>query len=139
VRIVLDTNVVVSALIWGGKHLRLLELAADGTIVLYTSPALIEELADVLGRQHLAERLAAKAGSAEQALKDYADLAIQVIPKSVPRVVPDDADDDHVVAAAVVGEVQAIISGDSDLLALGKHGDMAIWTVAEALANIEAA
>jgi uncharacterized protein len=138
VRIVLDTNVIVSALIWGGKPLRLLELAVDGTIILYTSPALIEELADVLGREHLAKQLVAKASSVGQALKDYADLAIKVFPRSVPRVVPNDADDDHVIALAVTAEAQAIVSGDSDLLTLGWHGKCAIWTVVESLAKIEA-
>lgn len=136
-RIVLDTNVVVSALIWGGKPLRLLELAVDGTIILCTSPALLEELRDVLGREHLAERLAAKANSIEQALKNYADLAILVVPQSVPRVVLDDADDDHVIAAAVMAGANAIVSGDSDLLKISEHGRIMIWTVSDALAKLE--
>ena len=136
-RVVLDTNIVVSALIWGGRPLRLLELAADGAIILYTSPVLLEELEDVLGREHLAQRLAVKSSSVEQALKDYADLAIQVVPQSVPRVVPDDVDDDHVIAAAAMADAHAIVSGDSDLLTIGKHGEIAICTVAEVLAKIE--
>lgn len=40
---VLDTNIVVSALLWGGTPFKLLELATDGKLSLYTSPALIAE------------------------------------------------------------------------------------------------
>jgi uncharacterized protein len=137
VRIVLDTNVIVSALIWGGKPLKLLELAAEGTITLCTSPELIAELADVLSRSHLAQRLADKQSSIEQAMSDYAELALIFTPPSVPRVVPDDVDDDHVIAAAAAAAAVAIVSGDSDLLRLGEHGGVAIWTVAEAIGQIE--
>jgi uncharacterized protein len=137
VRIVLDTNVIVSALIWGGKPLRLLELAAECTITLCTSPELIAELADVLSRSHLAQRVANKHASVEQALSDYVELALIFRPPSVPRVVPDDADDDHVIAAAAAAGAVAIVSGDSDLLRIGEHGGVAIWTVAEAVGQIE--
>jgi uncharacterized protein len=137
VRVVLDTNVVISALLWGGQPLKLLELATDGTIILCTSPALVDELADVLARDHLALRVAVKVGSVERAVKAYAELAVMATPMSVPRVVPDDADDDHVIAAAVASDAQAIVSGDGDLLRLRIHSEIAIWTVAEALSNIE--
>jgi putative PIN family toxin of toxin-antitoxin system len=56
-RAVLDTNVVVSALIWGGAPFDLLEAAAAGHVDLATSPVLLAELAAVLGRPHLKERL----------------------------------------------------------------------------------
>jgi putative PIN family toxin of toxin-antitoxin system len=54
---VLDTNVVVSALIWGGTPFKLLQAATDGYLTLYTSPALLAELREVLTRDHLARRL----------------------------------------------------------------------------------
>lgn len=139
IRVVLDTNVVVSALIFGGQPLKLLELAADGTIILCTSPILLEELADVLQRSHLAKRLSAKASSVERALADYGELAIIVEPCDVPRVVPDDSDDDHVIAAAIAAGAQVIVSGDSDLLKLHQHGDVSMLTVAEALLRYEEA
>jgi putative PIN family toxin of toxin-antitoxin system len=56
-RAVLDTNVVVSALIWGGTPFGLLEAATDGRVDLATSPALLTELAAVLERPHLNKRL----------------------------------------------------------------------------------
>lgn len=47
-RLVLDTNVVLSGLLWRSHPRRLLELAKEGTVFLYTSSVLLDELADVL-------------------------------------------------------------------------------------------
>lgn len=48
-RFVLDTNVVISALVWGGVPYKLIEAAVAGDIELVSSPALLAELRDVLG------------------------------------------------------------------------------------------
>jgi len=50
VRVVLDTNVVASALLWGGTPERLIELAGEGSLELFTSQALLAELASILER-----------------------------------------------------------------------------------------
>jgi putative PIN family toxin of toxin-antitoxin system len=58
VRVVLDTNVVVSALLWGGVPYRLIHAASAGGIALFASAVLLKELRDTLARPHLASRLA---------------------------------------------------------------------------------
>jgi uncharacterized protein len=50
VRVVADTNIVVSAFLWGGLPAELLSAAREQRITLYTSAALLAELEDVLGR-----------------------------------------------------------------------------------------
>lgn len=135
-RIVLDTNVVVSALIWGGTPYRLIQAAADGDIELCTSPALLIELRDVLGRAHLASRLAQQRSSIGQAIGFYVELAISVSPLATLRVVPGDADDDHVIAAALAARAELIVSGDRHLLSMGSHEGMRIVNAAEALVRI---
>jgi len=135
-RLVLDTNVVVSALLWGGLPYQLLRLAAEGEVTLYTSPALVEELSDILDRPHFRQRLAAQ-GTGAQAISDlYHSFAVGVEPASVPRVVPDDPDDDHVVACAVAAKAHLIVTGDKHLLRLGGHQDIAIVSVAQALSMV---
>jgi putative PIN family toxin of toxin-antitoxin system len=57
VRVVLDTNVVASALLWGGTPERLIELAGDGRLELFTSEALLAELSGILGRPKFAAKL----------------------------------------------------------------------------------
>ena len=132
-RAVLDTNVVVSALIWGGKPLALLEAAIDGNLLLFTSPALLAELRDVLGRPHLAARLERQHFSIDRAVAHYAGLAITMTPETIPRVVPADADDDHVIAAAVAAKADLVVTGDGDLLILGSYQGIRILAPAEAL------
>jgi uncharacterized protein len=53
VRVVLDTNIVISGLLWRGSPRRVLDVARDGIIELYTSSALLEELKAVLSREKL--------------------------------------------------------------------------------------
>lgn len=138
-RLVLDTNVVVSALLWGGLPHRLIEAAAAGDIELVASPVLLAELRDVLGRGHLASRLAQQESTVDRAVAADAELVVVVSPLATPRVVAGDADDDHVIAAALAGGAQAIVSGDRDLLRLVSHQGVAILEVAETLRRTETA
>ena len=110
-RFLVDTNVVVSAVIWGGLPFRLLQAATEGDVELYASPALLAELRAVLGREHLASRLSGQQVSVDEAVRFYGDLAISVSPLAVPRAVPRDADDDQVIAAAVAAYPERIFGG----------------------------
>ena len=136
-RLVLDTNIVVSALIWGGTPYKLLQAATDGGVELFSSPMLLAELNRVLAREHLSSCLAKQASSAEQAIGFYGELAISVSPLVTPRAVPRDADDDHVIAAALAAGADLVVSGDADLLSLGSFEGIAIVTASAALARIE--
>jgi putative PIN family toxin of toxin-antitoxin system len=137
VRIVLETNVALSALLWRGTPYRLLEaIRRRGDVQLFSSAALLAELADVLTRPAAAKRLALVGRTASQVLADYVDAIELVAPAEVPRVVPGDADDDQVVAAAVAAGAGIIVSGDADLLRIGSHGDIAIVAAAQALQRI---
>ena len=139
-RIVADTNTVLSGLLWQGAPRRLLDLARERKITLCTSLVLFAELAEVMARDKFAERLRAAGVSAIELLQDYERLAETVIPEALPTpVIERDPDDDHVLACAVSAEAQLIVSGDSHLLNLKAYQGIPIHTASVALSEIVAA
>ncbi len=137
-RIVLDTNVVLSALLWrGAPHHLLAAIGQRSSIQLYSSTALLEELADVLTRPSATKRLTLIGRSAREVLADYVEAIELVEPASVPRVVAGDVDDDQVIAAAVTARADLIVSGDrKHLLPLGSHQGIDIVDATEAIRRI---
>lgn len=138
VRIVLDTNVVLSALLWrGAPHHLLAAIGRQQRIQIYSSTALLEELADVPTRPSASKRLVLIGKTASEVLSDYVDIIELVEPTSVPLVAAADIDDDQVIAAAVMARADPIASGDrKHLLPLGSHQGIPIVDPAEALRRI---
>ena len=124
-RILLDTNVLVSALLFGGLPRVLLRTAVRGALTFVTSPALLDELEDVLVGKFGFGRVVSRLTRAE--IEALADL---VEPDELHRV-SRDPDDDEVLAAAVAGRADVIVTGDRDLLALGVHQGIRILTPRE--------
>jgi putative PIN family toxin of toxin-antitoxin system len=135
-RVVADTNVVVSGLLWRGNPRRVLEAARDGSIELFTSAALLAELLDVLSREKFTERLASAGVSPQELVLGYAALASVIQPAVIEPVILADPDDDAVLACAIAGQCEIIVSGDSHLLDLKQHQDVRILTAAQLLAEI---
>jgi putative PIN family toxin of toxin-antitoxin system len=133
-RIVIDTNVLVSGVISAGLPRELVNAAKAGLFEMCTSETLLAELLDVLGRAKFVARFAQAGLSPERVVDDLRKLAVVVAPATVPRVVATDPDDDHVLAAAHSGAADLIVSGDKrDLLPLGSYLGMPIITAREAL------
>lgn len=137
-RIVLDTNIVLSALLWQGTpHHLLAAIRLQPGVQLCSSTALLEELVDVLTRASTARRLALIGKTAREVLADYVEAIELVEPAEVPRVVAGDADDDQVIAAAVAARADLIVSGDRrHLLPIGSHQGITIIDASEALRRL---
>jgi putative PIN family toxin of toxin-antitoxin system len=114
VRVVLDTNVLISAFIFpGGAPEAVYRLAIEGRVRLVVSRPLLAELGRVL-----AEKFGWAPGRAEDAVAQVLRIGDLVRPKERVRVVVADPSDDHVLDAAAAGGVDAIVSGDRHLLRL---------------------
>lgn len=136
-RVVIDTNLLVSALIANGAPSRLLDAARAGVFELCTSEVLLAELLDVLGRSHLAGRMQRAGLDAASTVEDLRKMALVVAPQAVPQVVASDPDDDHVLAAALAAGADLIASGDGrDLLPLGSYQGIPIITAREVLERL---
>lgn len=136
--LLLDTNVVVAGLLWNGAPRRLIEYALHGmAVVLYSSPALLEELRQTLGYAKFAMRIDKAGASVQSLVSTYRDMVTLITPETVPRIVMNDADDDHVIAAALAAEVDFIVTGDRrHLLPLGSHRGIGIVTVSDIITHL---
>lgn len=132
-RLVLDTTTVISGLLWGGNPRRILDLADDPRVRLFTSRPLIAELVEVLGRLKFRPRLLHHRKTPLQLAARYALASESVALQSIPRTVPSDPDDDAVIATGIAAAADLIVSGDSDLLALHPYRGMRILNAADAV------
>lgn len=132
-RLVLDTNVVVSAFLWQGTPGRLIELAGEKEVQLFTSRALLDELATTLAKKKLAKYVTATGLTAEQMLSNYRRLVTVVTARPLEQQVSRDIDDDAVLACALAAKATLIVSGDDDLLVLKSFNGTPILTTAQAI------
>lgn len=132
-RLVLDTNVVASGLLWDGSPRLLLKAGRESRVALFTSPPLIAELAEILARKKFERKIAASGLSIDELVAGYCNLATVVRPWLIPPTILNDPDDDQVLACAVGAHADLIVSGDQHLLTLGRFRGIEILTVREAV------
>ena len=135
-RVVADTNTIVSALLWQGPPRRLLDLAREGEIELCTSAALLLELADVLSREKFLQRLKMAGVTARELVLGYGALTVRVEPALIAPTVLADADDDAVLACALAAQAEFIVSGDGHLLKLRSYQHIPIVRASELLERL---
>ncbi len=121
-RVVLDTNTLISGVISAGGPPRLLLNGARTQVFeMCSSTVLLAELLEVLSREKFATRLAQADLTPLQIVGELRRIAYMVAPDIVPRVIEHDPDDDHVVACAVAAQANFIVSGDKHLHSLGEQ------------------
>ncbi len=116
-RVVLDTNVLISAILFPDKKLAgIWRLLLSGGYVAILSPAIVTEMARKLrGKFYLEER------TLQDTVRNLVRRAELVQPKAIPDAVPNDPDDNHIIACALEGQADLIVSGDRHLLALHEY------------------
>jgi putative PIN family toxin of toxin-antitoxin system len=125
VRVVLDTNVLVSALHFGGRPRRLLDDVLRGHHRMVLGPAILGELEAVL-----VDTCGWTSDRAAAVRAELETIAEVVMPLQVARICRD-PDDDQVLAIALTGAADVLITGDADLLDLGVHGGVSITSIAD--------
>jgi uncharacterized protein len=134
-RVVIDTNVWLSALLWGGQPNIIIRLIEMKQIQAISSAEILTELTDILQKAKLQKRL--------NQLKLNADEVTVVAKRLMTLVVIDavlipelrDPKDQMVIATAIAGDAQIIISGDQDLLVLHPFANIAIFSPQEFLSH----
>ena len=115
VRVVLDTNVLVSALIDDGKPRKLvLELLDKNTVIL--SRQMFAELADVISR----DKFTVTSSQVDRFVSSLVRMSKMVADNARFKVLSEDPDDDVVLNTAYTGRAEFIVTGDRHLLKLGQ-------------------
>lgn len=135
-RVVLDTNTVISGLLWDGPASHLLVAARQQQIELITSAVLLDELLDVLPRQKFSRKLQAAGLTVPQLVHRYGLLARQVIPADITARVAADPDDDAVLACALAAGAELIVTGDAHILTVKHYHGIQIVSASQALQHL---
>jgi putative PIN family toxin of toxin-antitoxin system len=134
VRVVLDTNVIVSRYLTPhGRVARIVDLWEQGALDLLISEVILREYVRVLNYPRLrpVHRLAdAQLVEIEESFREFTE---RVEPDETPTVVEDDPDDDHFLACADSGGADCLVTGDPHLLKLGTYKGISILSPADFL------
>ena len=131
-RVVLDTNAVISALLFSGVSSKLVSLWQNGLITPLLSREVLDEYLRVLSypKFELSEKEIKEL--IQEEILPYAEV---VKPKRRLRVIERDPADNKFLECAVAGKARVIISGDKDLLSLGRYRKIRIQSPAQFLAD----
>jgi putative PIN family toxin of toxin-antitoxin system len=114
IKVVLDTNVLISGILFGGNPRQILEIVIQGKIDAYISPAIFTEFREVLIRP--------KFGLTQEKCfsiaKEIEDIFCFVFPRITVDVVKDDPEDNIILECALAAGVKYIVTGDPHLLKL---------------------
>lgn len=137
IRVALDTNVVISGQLWSGAPRQVIRAAQQGLAQTLISEAMMDELRDVLNRPKFVQRLEAIGKTAGQVISEYLQFTQIVEAATIQPTVLDDPDDDIVLACALGGKADYIVTGDEHLLTLGTYKSIHIWGVHQFLQRIQ--
>ena len=107
IRVVADTNIYISAILFGGKPEEIRKLARQGTIELLVSETIPAEIAGVLNR-----KFGWSDWQISEVIKDIRSITTLITPVSALSVIKEDEPDNRVLECAAEGKAQYIVTGD---------------------------
>ncbi len=128
--VVLDTNVLISAIGWEGNPRKVLALCIEGELNLIQTQETLKELERVLQRPRFNFISVEKT---QELLGYLARISVKVTPKKNAEVIKEDPEDNKFLDCAVAGKADYIVSGDRHLLELNEYEGVKIVTALELL------
>ena len=133
IKVVADTNVYISAILFGGKPEEIRKLAREGKIELLISEFILAEISGVLKR-----KFSWSDWQISEVTKDIRDFTALITPVLTLSVIKDDEQDNRVLECAIEGKAKYIISGDEHhLQPLKEYHGIKILSPAQFLETVE--
>jgi len=128
-KLVLDTNVYISAFYWGGNPQKIIDRISEGMDTLYVSSTILNEVADVMARP----KFKSTPEIIDGYIKAIEKISKKVFPTGSIKEICRDKDDDDKIECGVISKADFIITGDEDLLILKSYQGIKIVTPSEYL------
>jgi len=132
-KLVLDTNTLVSAFFWKGNEYDLFKEIEQGKVRLFISKEILDEVGDVLNRDKFKDILEGTNQNADEIVQKIISLSHLVIGKRLNINICRDHKDNKFIECAVNAHADFIISGDKDLLSLKQYKYIKIVKTSEIL------
>jgi len=119
---VIDSNIFISGIIFGGNPRKIIDIVTEGKIQLYISSDILREIKEVLER----DKFGFSQNITQQIIFEIESLSEFVSPKSKHSIVNRDPDDNIIIDCAMEAKVDYIITDDYDLLSLKEYKNIRI-------------
>ena len=127
-KIVIDTNIYISAIFWGGKPRSVVDLGRNGQVSIFTSSQIEKEI-----NKKLKNKFGLSDEEVAQILFDFSTFTLPIKASRKITVIDDDPDDDKFIECAVASRAGFIVSGDKHLLNLKEYKGIKIMKAADFL------
>jgi len=134
-KLVLDTNIFISAFYWGGNSQKIIDMVIEGIDELYISEEIINEISEVMARPKFKTERKTIDGYIKTIIKSGKIIKIEGKLKGICR----DKDDDDKLECAIISNADFLITGDEDILILKNYENVKIITQKEYLDIIKSA
>jgi len=136
-KVVLDTNVWISAMIWGGVPASIIRAAEDNRILIVISKEIVQEISRTLAYPRLREIYEGAGISRAELMEIVLRIGKIVEVKTKVNVVQEDPADDKFLACALDGDADYVISGDEHLLRIDDYRGIRILSVRQFIRLLE--
>jgi uncharacterized protein len=131
-KVVIDTNIYISAIFWGGKPRQVVNLGRMGEIIIFTSNTIEQEIAE-----KLIDKFNLSKTETEQILIDFSTFTNNIQVNTKLNIIESDPDDNKFLECGVDAKSEFIVSGDKHLLNLKKYKTIKIVNPSDFLAAIK--
>ena len=131
-KLVLDTNVFISAFYWGGNPQKVIDRIITGLDELYVSDKILKEISEVMTRP----KFKTEQETIDKYIETIEKICKKIFTEGRIKGICRDIDDDDKLECGIICNADYIITGDDDLLVLGNYETIKIITPIEYLVII---